>query len=463
MKEGDIVMSRKERKTFELMIRKENGEITLVEAAEISDLSYRQIKRIWRRYRENKASGLVHRSRGKASNRSIKAGTRELALALYQEKYNDFGPTLAAEKLEEIHDLRVKRETLRRWLLEEGLWQKRRERRRHRRRRERREHFGELIQMDGSHHCWFGEVRLCLMTMVDDATGTTLALLSEEETTEAAMRLLWMWIKKYGVPTALYTDRKNVYVLDKKEADDAVFIGAEPLTTFGKACHKLGVRIIKARSPQAKGRVERKHAVFQDRWVKELRLSGISDMEAANQQLPAFLDLINRRFAVPPKSSADYHTAAPRQLDLANIFCWEEARVVANDWTIRYKNRFFQILGQTGMLAPRARVIIREKLDGSLFIVYKGKRLQFKEIAGPLPRASKPIRPPASKAHKPAPDHPWYSYRKNRALRTYGLRQSSRALQQERTLAGSAATLCAMRGARSAATIDQNPACVENS
>jgi len=205
-------------------------------------------------------------------------------------------------------------ETLRRWLLGAGLWQKRRKRSKHRARRERKAHFGELVQLDGSHHRWFGPERAesCVMDMVDDATGLTMALMAEQETTEAAMRLLWQWVERYGVPQALYVDRKTVFITDREPTLEEQLAGQAPMTAFGNACAKLGIVLIPANSPQAKGRVERRHGVLQDRLVKELALRGITRIPTANRLLAnGFIDGLNAKFARPSVGSVCLRVSRP--------------------------------------------------------------------------------------------------------------------------------------------------------
>ena len=238
--------------------RVERKELFLKDAAHILQLSYSQAKRLFSRFKVEGEVGLAHRLRGNLSNRAFEADKKEAILKLYRERYPDFGPTLAAEKLAK-DGFRVDHETLRRWLIEEQVWEKHRRRSRHRSWRQRRAHFGELVQMDGSFHHWFAGrgSESCLMNMVDDATGVTLSLLAEAETTQAAMTLLWKWIETFGIPAALYTDRKNLYVPDEEAVLRARLEGEEKLTQFGRACQKLGIGIIAAHSPQAKGRVER--------------------------------------------------------------------------------------------------------------------------------------------------------------------------------------------------------------
>ena len=277
-------------------------------------------------------------------------------MAIYREELEGFGPTLASEKLAE-RKLVVDHETLRRWLLAAGLWQRERRRGKYRRRRARKEHFGELVQLDGSHHEWFGGTRrYCLLSMVDDATSRRHSLISAEETTESAMRLLWRWVLRYGVPRALYCDRKNVYVTDREPTLEEDLAGEPALTAFGKACRKLGIEIIAASSPQAKGRVERSHGVYQDRLVKELRLRKITTLESANELLDAggFDAELNRRFAKPPASALDLHQAISKRVDLAGVFAYEQTRRVQNDWTVRFENRWLQIGGSKRVGLRRA-------------------------------------------------------------------------------------------------------------
>lgn len=409
-------MSRKERSRLVIMTRVREKAMTIGEASEVMWVSYRQGRRIYKRYREEGDRGLIHRNRGQPSNRRKPSELKGKVLALYREQYWDFGPTLAAEKLEERDGYEVDHETLRRWLLAAGLWKRQRKRARHRQQRERKAHFGELVQMDGSHHRWFedrGDER-CLMDMVDDATGKTLALLSEEETTAAAMKVLRAWVKKYEIPKALYVDWKNVYVTQREPTVEEQLAGELPLTQFGRACQKLDIEIITASSPQAKGRVERKHGVYQDRWVKELRLAGIKDIEEANQCLCGFVESVNAKFAVEPRSSADFHRPVPQGMDLRTVFCREEPRTVGNDWVVRYKNRFFQIGLQSNLPPARRRVMVQEHLDGSIHIAYRDREVLFTEIKE-LPR--KPIvthqkqqNSQPKRKYVPPPDHPWRRY-----------------------------------------------------
>ncbi len=405
-------MSGKERARLVEMEQVAQGTQSVAGAGRRLGLSYRHAKRVWGRYKAGGAAGLVHRSRGRPSNRSKGAAVRGSCLEVYRERLSGYGPTFAAEKLAEWGVARVDHETLRRWLIAQGMWQRQRTRGSHRAWRERKHHLGELVQLDGSFHDWCGDGEQdCLMNMVDDATGKTMALLFEEETTEAAMTVLMAWIGRYGIPRALYTDWKNVYLTTREPTVEEQLAGEVPRTAFGKACAKLGIAIIPASSPQAKGRVERSNGVYQDRFVKELALRGITTRAGANELLVGgFCDELNRKFAHAPMSEEDLHRPAPAGLDLAEVFCWEERRTVNNDWTVRYHNRWFQITGPKGSLPPaKGKVTVAERLDGSLHLFYRGHQVPFHEIAGPLPRViPQPAIARAKRAPvRPAPDHPW--------------------------------------------------------
>ena len=384
--EGHLLMSRKElsrKSIFELV---QSGRLNLVTASQHLGLSYRQTLRVYARFSSEGDAGLIHRSRGTASNHTYSVDFREEVVRRYQELYqpHDIGPTLAAEKLA-LDGFSIDHETLRRWLLSAGCWVLRRKHRCHRSRRERRAHFGELVQMDGSHHNWFGaeHEKSCLMNMVDDATGVTMGSLDMQETTEAAMNLLRRWIMHYGIPVALYTDRKNVYITERAPTLEEELAGEQPLTAFGKACHKLGIAIIAAHSPQAKGRVERSNGTYQDRFVKELSLNNITTLAKANKLLHNdFIDSLNARFSVAPASETDYHRPLFKGLDLEEVFCHEVHRVVSNDWVVRHDNSLYQILNANKPLPrPKDRILVRTHMDGRIRLLFRGKALAYTIIS----------------------------------------------------------------------------------
>jgi transposase len=415
------------------LARVKAGTLTLTAAAVLMDVSYRQAKRLWRRYRAQGAKGLKHRGAGRASNRAVSGRQRARVLALIRAKYSGavdarFGPTLAAEHLASEDGVTVDHETLRRWMLAAGLWSRMRKRSPHRRRRERKAHRGELVQLDGSLHAWFeGRApQACLLTLVDDATGTTLGQFSAQETIWAAVGVLRLWLTQYGVPRALYTDWKNVYVRVPNAEERET--GAAPLTQFGRMCAALGIQIIPASSPQAKGRIERNHGTHQDRLVKKLRRRGIADLAAANQFLATeYWAAHNARFAQAPASADDFHIRAPSAGVMTTIFRLETRRVVSNDWVVRYRNRLLQLERRTPLPPARSTVLVHEDEAGALTMHYRGRRLSYTEITArppsppPAPVPAVPIHP-SSRARGQSLDHPWRRpVEDGRTMRNLGL------------------------------------------
>jgi len=360
------------------------GQKTLVAASLELGISYRQAKRVYQRYIGGGDDALVHGNIGKPSNNKIDWMLIDYVLSLYKENYSDFGPTLAAEKLLERDGVDIGVSTLRRALIKAKLWVPERNSSEYRSRRAVREHFGELVQFDGSHHDWFEgrRGRCCLITLIDDATKIRLSQFFEEETMFGAMIVLKMWIETYGIPESLYCDKKNAFVLTREPTDNELLNGiTQPKSHFGRACDKLGITVIAANSPQAKGRVERNHGVDQDRLVKELRLAGISTIEQANAfLLDTYLPNMNSKFSRPAKSKDDAHVRSGTA-SLDDIFCMEHERKVSKDYIIRYECRLFQILSESKMKPrPGDAVLVRVKLDSSISIVWKNKPLLVKEI-----------------------------------------------------------------------------------
>jgi hypothetical protein len=363
------------------------------------------------------------RTQPSGSDGASEGGQKEFRQAVLdgvRERYADFGPTLAAEHLASDDGLRIPAESLRRWMREAGLWRRRRKRKPYRQRRERKAHFGELVQLDGSFHRWLEERadEACLMHMIDDATNTVYAQFSAQETIWAAVHLVRGWIERHGIPRALYTDWKNVYVRVATTREQRV--GTVPLTQFGRMCQKLGIRIIAASSPQAKGRVERMHGTHQDRLIKKLRLGGIASYEEANRFLKEhYLAEHNRRFRRPAAEPADYHRRRPTARQLDEVFWLEEERVVSADWVVRYNNCLLQLERQSQHWAPaKSRVQVRENEAGEIAIHYRGQPLIFREFSrvskaiseerGAAPSSAPPSpSPPRWHSYTPPPEHPW--------------------------------------------------------
>ena len=413
----DVRMSVNERRRLEILSRVKDRLVTLKKATDLLGLSYRHTRRIYKRYREQGDKGLIHKSRGRPSSHRIEEKTRDTIIKLYREKYWDFGPTLASEHLESSDNYALNHETLRGWLIKEGLWQKKRRRKKHRRWRERKEYVGEMVQMDGSDHDWFeGRTeKAVLMVMVDDATSRTFARFFEGETTKAAMETFQTYAEYYGLPQALYVDRDSIYRFDRQPTIDEQLKQTGPLTQFGRAMKKLGVEIILAYSPQAKGRVERANGTFQDRLVKEMRLKGIKTIEEGSRFLEEiFLPKYNEKFNVMPKKEEDLHRPIPENIVLEEVLCFEESRQVQNDWTVRWRNRFFQLTKRNEVLGlVKQNITVREKLDGMIQLVYKGHTLAFEELQERPKKISVKVKPATRSltARKPAPDHPWRRYK----------------------------------------------------
>ena len=379
-----LPMGQKELLRSKVLEMVKKGKLTLKAAIKMLGVSYRQGIRLYAAYRQEGDEGLIHGNYGRQSNNRTPETVRITALEAYRNRYYDFGPTFAAEKMREEEEIQISVSVLRRLLIEAGEWKGSRHIKEYRSRRERKEHFGELIQLDGSHHKWFEErgPSCCLITMIDDARNIRLSRFFEEETTAGAMEVFSYWIWSYGIPEALYCDKKNAFVLTREPTDAELLRGiSEPKSHFGRACEKLGVQVIAAHSPQAKGRVERNHGVDQDRLVKELRLAGISTIAEANKFLEKiYLPKMNRMFSRPAVKPEDAHVPLD-DVDLKDIMCLEYERTVANNYVIRFETRLFQILKTKKPLPkPKDKVIIRITLDGNIVVLWKGTKLLVKEL-----------------------------------------------------------------------------------
>jgi transposase len=404
----DMIMARQEElKRLHVIEKVLEGIVKQVEAAEILSLSGRQIRRIVKRIRKEGSRGIVHRSRGKASNRRISDKMKERVITLYRTRYKDFGPTLAAEKLLERERIRISDETLRLWLLETGDWRKTRRQRRHRQWRERKAHEGEMVQMDGSHHDWFeGRGPGCvLMGYIDDATGRVSGRFYDYEGTIPAMDSFKRYMKTYGLPMSVYLDKHTTYKSTAKASIEEQLKGTEALSEFERALKELGVEVIHANSPQAKGRIERLFRTLQDRLIKEMRLRRIRTIEEANCFLEEYLPLYNRRFAVCPRGKDNLHRSVGKGVDLDGILCIKTQRTLRNDFTVAHNKKLYQVEDKL----RGTKVMVQDRLDGSLVMTYRGQRLRFKEIL------ARPVKKPKEqslivrirKPSTPSPDHPW--------------------------------------------------------
>ena len=394
-----IEMSQRERDRLKVLHGVKQGLYTQAKAAQLLGLTARQVRRLQQRLETAGDAGLVHRLRGRSSNRRLNAKFRRRVLREYRQRYADFGPTFASEKLAE-QGLQVSPATLRRWLLAEGVWQQKRRRDVHRQRRPRRACFGELVQMDTSLHEWTegrGE-EMVLIKMIDDATSRVLARFYPADTVEAHFDLLGRWVEKYGRPWALYTDRHGIFEAHKRGQPD--YSGE---TQFSRALSELDIQLIKARSPQAKGRVERSFGTAQDRWVKEMRLAKVKTIVQANALLERLLPDHNRRFSVAPAETADAHRALGKHHLLSAILSVQEERVVSNDYTVRFGNRHYQLDKPIYPGERGGKVTIELRLDGTMAIRFGAHYLRYHEIvardaalggsAPQTPRSLAPWRP----------------------------------------------------------------------
>jgi transposase len=414
----DKLMSQKEVKRAQVLDMLKEEKISQQEAARRMGISTRQTRRLAKHYLASGLSGLASKKRGRASNHRLDETIRATATELIGAHYRDFGPTLANEKLAELHGIRLSVESARQLMMLAGYWKPRRGGTvcTHPM-RERRARFGELIQIDGSPHDWFeGRGDYCtLLVFIDDATGRLTQLrFAPTETTLGYMHALHDHILAHGVPVALYSDKHSIFRINAKDADP------EAETQFSRAARELGIECIHAHSPQAKGRVERANQTLQDRLVKEMRLAGINDIDSANAWLPGFIKDFNKRFAVAPKDAADAHLAYPGTLaTLLRTLSVQVTKTLSKNLSCQHENQLLQVSGTgTGLGLRGAKVTIHGHFDGSQELLWKKRKLTYSVMAKPQrqpPAAdSKSVNAHVDKAiarrdtgHKPAPNHPW--------------------------------------------------------
>ncbi|MBL7960574.1 ISNCY family transposase [bacterium] len=389
-----ITMSMEEMKRLKVIHPVMERRITQVRASSMLDLSDRQIRRIVASVQFDGEKGVIHKLRGRPSNRKIPKRAKEKVLRLYQRKYPDFGATLATEKLFELEGIKISAETLRVWLLEAGLWQRRRKKNRHRRWRVRKECFGEMIQMDGSHHAWLeqrGE-KMVLMGYIDDATGEVFGRFYDHEGTLPAMDSFKRYIRRNGLPISVYLDRHTTYKSNKKLSVREELEGMNPLSQFERALEELGIEVIHAYSPQAKGRIERLFGTLQDRLVKEMRLRGITTMEKANEFLEEYWPRFNKQFRVSPRNPVNAHVALPPYFNLDAHLCIKTERTVAKDNTIAHQGKLYQI--ETPIHSKK--VILHQRVDGAMHIFSKTNNLKYHEIIDRITRSPSTSAQPSS-------------------------------------------------------------------
>jgi len=408
-------MSDKEITRLEVMQRLKDKRLTQREAAGMLKLSIRQIKRLFRVYKARGAKGLISARRGKESNNRLDAQIIKQATDLIYKHYRDFGPTLAHEKLTEVHGLKLSDESVRRLMIEEGIWKPKRAKQPPAHpMRERRACFGELVQIDGSDHAWFEDrgPKCTLLVYIDDATGQLLELwFVPDETFFAYCEASRHYFERYGKPVAFYSDKHGIFRVNQPRP-----LGlSSGLTQFGRAMQELDIQIICANTPQAKGRIERANQTLQDRLVKELRLRGISDLEAGNAYLPEFREDFNRRFAVLPRSSHNAHRPLLKTENLEVILTHQKVGSLSKNLTVQSNNVVYQIQSDRPDYTLRnAQVTVCENAKGEVTILYKNKPLSYTLYHKPTRQAevvdTKTLDRQIKTPKPPAPDHPWRRY-----------------------------------------------------
>ncbi|RBW63344.1 ISNCY family transposase [Ruegeria sp. A3M17] len=374
---GCVMMSERVLYRVDVLVQVDDGRLSVDNAANMLDLTRRQIFRLLKRYRQDGAAAIRHNARGRPPNNRIQAAKRDYAMALIKESYADFGPTLAAEMLAEHHGFKVSRETVRKWMQEDGLWLSRKQRRTFHQPRLRRECFGELIQIDGSDHRWFEDRGdpCTLLVFIDDATSTLMELrFVKSESTFSYFEALEGYLVQHGRPVAFYSDKHTVFRVAEEDAR-----GGARMTQFGRALNELNIEILCANSSQAKGRVERANRTLQDRLVKELRLAGISDMKAGNAYLQGFKGRYNAKFARTPSKSYNLHRALNVEPDrLADVLCWRENRYVGKQLTFSYDRKRIMLEGSdiTRDLVGKY-VDTYAFVDGRFEVRWKGRTLPY--------------------------------------------------------------------------------------
>lgn len=417
-----------------------DGRLKIVQAAEQLDLTDRHVRRLCANVRKHGPGCLAHALRGKPSNNRTDEDLVDRALALVKEHYQDFGPTLASEKLLERHGVDLSAPTLRRRMIPAGMWRPRRYKKRHRAWRPRKACMGELVQVDGSDHDWFeGRGPRCtLIVFIDDATSRILwAEFAKVEDTLTLMRLAGSYLRRRGRPWAFYVDRDSIYTINKGQLVGEQLREEQPLTQFTRAMRELDIRVQCASSPQAKGRVERGFKTHQDRLVKELRLAGANSIEQANLLLRSgYLKGHNKRFSVPPASRTDAHRPLHPEQRLDRILSLRSERTIFNDFTLRWKGQFLQLLErQQFRIKPGQHVQVEVRLDGSMHVKGEDGYLNYKTIAKPRYRPFLVAQPSNAKQRidprtkgvgsKPSADHPW---RRLFDQRPYSIQKMSLAL-----------------------------------
>ncbi len=408
-----FTMSRKESQQvpiFEKLLRRELSQEAASKMLRITD---RQVRNRLKSYKTNGAAGLIHKNRGRESLLKWDYKEREFSMELLRTDFKGFGPTFASEKLKNMYDISVSKETLRKEMLKDGIWIAKRKRTVYRSRRPRKLNFGKMIQVDGSPHDWFeGRApKATLLVFIDDATSKIVWLhFANSESTRSLMKSTRDYVSTCGRPISIYVDYGSVFSVNTNNPN------RDKLTQYERAMQELSIDVIHARSPQAKGRVERVNRTLQDRLIKEMRLEKISSIDEANSFIQEkYLNVHNAKFSVNPKLEQNLHRSID-DIDLSNVFCYKEKRVLQNDFVVSYKTKLLQLhKEQKTILRPKNLIVIHESLGGGLSLYIRATQLCFNEI---LIRPTKLITKSKSSSFpsfwKPAANHPWRNYKAKR-------------------------------------------------
>lgn len=405
-----LELSMKEMDQLVIFDRLKKGEISQRGAATTLRCSVRWVRKKYKRYKQQGAEGLVHRSRGKPSHRLWDAEQKDKAMALFEGVFSGFGPTFAAQKLEAMYGIKINRETLRKNMIKHGHWLGRKRKIKHREQRERKSYFGEMVQLDGSPHDWFeGRGPRCtLINFIDDATSAIIVMmLIPSESTKGVMSAFRTYVEQYGRPLSLYIDFGSVFRVNTNNPEN------DKITQFGRLCKELDVTMKFAHSPQAKGRVERSHGTQQDRLIKELRLANINTVDEANKFIrEVYIPQHNQSFARPAAKEGNVHRPI-NGFDLNTIFCLKETRILQNDFTLQYKKRIVQLNAhQQAVIRPKEIVTIHEHFDETIALFIRSIPLHFTELqTRPIKQRPQPVIRNDFYI-KPAANHPWRCYPK---------------------------------------------------
>ena len=410
-----ITMSKKEVDRLRIIHRVSDKQMSQVYGAKLLGITDRQVRNLLHKIRQHGDKGIVHGNRGHTAPNKMSIELEEKIGKIVERKYTDFGPTLASEKLFELDGIKISKEKVRRIMIAKGLWKVRRKRERDVHQwRERKHYFGEMVQFDGSHHMWLEDrgPKMVFMGYIDDATNHTFGRFYEYEGLYPAMDSLTHYIKRYGLPRSVYLDKYKTYKATRPPNLYEELRGEEPLTQYQRALRELGITIIHADSPQAKGRVERLFGILQDRLIKEMRLAKIKTLKQANDFLEIYLPVYNERFSKIAIKEGNLHSPLPDEIDLREIFCIKDIRIITNGYIVQWKGKRF-LIDNASIAMRRRKVEVREHFNGEHTIKFNGRYLDFHEVFEPKPLKTQPQKVPVNGNGKkkgkyiPPSDHPW--------------------------------------------------------